>query len=527
MKLCFTLIIVLLGITESAFAQYNITYAGKVNYADTILLSGCWGYTADDGKEYALVGTTHGTSIVDVSNPLLPEELFFVPGPLSTWREVKTWNKHAYVTTEGGGGLMIIDLQNLPDAIDTISYHGTVDHPFKTAHTLIFDEFGFGYLFGFNILTGANEGAHIIDVNVDPKHPEFVAEFTDVYVHDGLVRDNKLWAAAIYEGGVYVYDVTDKNDFVLLGVQPTSASATHNCWLSDDGNYLFTTDEIWTGFITSFDVTDVTDIKTLDQIKHGAADSTVAHNTYYLNGYLVTAHYTEGVTIHDAQRPGNLIEVGHYDTSPFGPEVLLEGAWGVYPYFPSGTIIISDIGEGLIVLQPTYTEAAFLEGTVKDEVSFGNIIHAQIEISGTPVVDSTDIFGIFETGYHEAGTYDIIVSKAGCVTKTITGVELINGEVTNLDITLDCGTLAIGESPENKITCYYLPDNGIIYVNNQNDFSNHVNGRLINSEGKLIQEISLAQSATLQLDVNVLPKGLYYFEFYTAESTFTKKLMLY
>ena len=80
---------------------------------------------------------------------------------------------------------------------------------------------------------------------------------------------------------------------------------------------------------------------------------------------------------------------------------------------------------------------------------------------------------------------------------------------------------------ENKITCYYLPDNGIIYVNNQNDFSNHVNGRLINSEGKLIQEISLAQSATLQLDVNVLPKGLYYFEFYTAESTFTKKLMLY
>ena len=165
------------------------------------------------------------------------------------------------------------------------------------------------------------------------------------------------------------------------------------------------------GFITSFDVTDVTDIKTLDQIKHGAADSTVAHNTYYLNGYLVTAHYTEGVTIHDAQRPGNLIEVGHYDTSPFGPEVLLEGAWGVYPYFPSGTIIISDIGEGLIVLQPTYTEAAFLEGTVKDEVSMGNIIHAQIEISGTPVVDSTDIFGIFETGYHEAGTYDIIVSK--------------------------------------------------------------------------------------------------------------------
>ena len=58
--------------------------------------------------------------------------------------------------------------------------------------------------------------SYIIDVNVDPKHPEFVAEFTDVYVHDGLVRDNKLWAAAIYEGGVYVYDVTDKNDFTLL-----------------------------------------------------------------------------------------------------------------------------------------------------------------------------------------------------------------------------------------------------------------------------------------------------------------------
>ncbi|MBK8345553.1 MAG: hypothetical protein IPL12_21075 [Bacteroidetes bacterium] len=51
------------------------------------------------------------------------------------------------------------------------------------------------------------------------------------YIHDGFVNNDTLWAACIYSGGVYVFDVSDKSAIDLIGIQTTSASATHNCWV--------------------------------------------------------------------------------------------------------------------------------------------------------------------------------------------------------------------------------------------------------------------------------------------------------
>lgn len=528
MKLIFTLTTFLWLCTNFVHAQYNLSLSGQITYPDSIQMSGCWGYTAADGSEYALVGTSYGTSIVDVTNPFEPEELFFVGGAQSAWREVKTWNNHAYVTTEGGGGLMIIDLNNLPDAIDTISFVGTDDHPFSRAHTLFIDENGIAYLFGYNVLTGADEGAYIVDLNLDPMHPIFLSEINSVYIHDGYVRGDTLWAAAVYEGALHVFDVSDKTTPILIGVQPTSGSATHNCWLSDDGKYLFTTDEIQFGFISSFDVTDITDIKQLDQIKHGAPDSTVAHNTYFLNNYLVTAHYTEGCTIHDATRPDNLIEVAHFDTSPFGPDAILEGAWGVYPYFTSGTIIISDISEGLIVLQPVYNRACYLEGTVKDVVSLTNIINANVELVGTTVLDSTSINGAFKTGYHEAGNYTVTISKEGCITQNISDVNLISGEVTSLNVLLDCGSTPISNQVKTGIlNCYYSAPTHSIIIDFDIPTAALTAVELTNFEGQIISTFTISGSGNSKIDVSNLPRGAYFVNFKNGNNKFAKQLIVH
>lgn len=166
-----------LFISDKTSAQYNLSLVGHYDY-DTIHLSSLWGYTDDAGNEYALVGTELGTSIVDLTNPALPVELFFVPGKESTWREIKTWNHHAYITTEGGGGVLIIDLTYLPTAIDTISFTGDLIHPIERAHTLFIDENGIAYFFGFNALFGDSEGAYMVDLNADPEHPEFIGTYT-------------------------------------------------------------------------------------------------------------------------------------------------------------------------------------------------------------------------------------------------------------------------------------------------------------------------------------------------------------
>ncbi|NBX78888.1 MAG: hypothetical protein EBQ94_00645, partial [Flavobacteriales bacterium] len=50
-------------------------------------LNDIWGYVDELGNEYAIVGTTKGTSIVNVSNPSNPTEVFWLPGTESIWRD--------------------------------------------------------------------------------------------------------------------------------------------------------------------------------------------------------------------------------------------------------------------------------------------------------------------------------------------------------------------------------------------------------------------------------------------------------
>ena len=88
----------------------------------SIVLANIGGYVDSLNNEYALVGTSEGLDIVDVTDPSNPVIRFSVPGPQSNWREVKTYRKFAYVTTEGGGGLVIVDMSQLPDTVFYKSY---------------------------------------------------------------------------------------------------------------------------------------------------------------------------------------------------------------------------------------------------------------------------------------------------------------------------------------------------------------------------------------------------------------------
>ena len=100
-------------------------------------------------------------------------------------------------------------------------------------------------------------------------NPDFVAVYEDHYIHDAFVRNDTMWAAEIYDGRFEVLDISDKTSFLSLGYAETYGVATHNCEPDASGNILFTTDEIFNGYITSFDISDLTDIQELDRYKHG------------------------------------------------------------------------------------------------------------------------------------------------------------------------------------------------------------------------------------------------------------------
>ena len=310
-----------------------------------------WGY-ADGNNEYALVGTVTGFSVVDITNPSNPEELFFIDGSSSTWRDVKTWGKYAYVTTEASDGLLIVDLSD--ENGQTYVY---TEEFFTTSHNIYIDENGYAYIFGAD--TG-NGGAVILDLNNDPMAPTLAGVFDDYYLHDGMVRGDTLWGSAIYAGVFSVINVADKSNPTIMSSHPTSCNFTHNAWISDDNNYLFTTDETAGCYVGSYDVSDIYDIQEIDLIQEwtgdgasGSQENVIPHNTHVLGDYLITSYYTSGVTVIDASDPFNLIEVAYYDTSPMTGGSF-DGCWGAYPYLPSGLILATDQQEGLFILHTPY-----------------------------------------------------------------------------------------------------------------------------------------------------------------------------
>ena len=171
-----------------SFAQLNMEELGKLSYNDD--LSDIWGYVDETGNEYALVGTYNGLSVVDVTDPASPEEVYFGSGVSSIWRDIKTWGDYAYVSTEGGGGIFIVDLSPLPNGeITNTTYFTGNSYPFSTVHNIYIDENGKLYIFGSNNGSG---GAIICDLNESPMNPMELGRFNDYYFHDGMAKDNIL-----------------------------------------------------------------------------------------------------------------------------------------------------------------------------------------------------------------------------------------------------------------------------------------------------------------------------------------------
>ena len=411
----------------------NMSLVGSLEYSAT--LNDIWGYTAPDSTEYALVGLQTGVSIVSLADPANPEELFFISGANSIWRDIKTWDGFAYVTNESSGGLAVIDLRELPDNID--SYNWTPNIPelgtLSACHNIFIDEFGWAYLSGCNLNGG---GFLFIDVFTNPGQPEYGGKGPFVYSHDLYARDNKVYSADINAGYFSIHDVTNKSAPVQLGIQNTAAFFTHNTWLSDDGTVLFTTDEVADAPIGAYNVSDPNNIEELDQFRpfFNLDAGPIPHNVFVWDDYLIISYYTEGCIVVDAAQPDNLIQVGNFDTFLTGTGGF-SGAWGAYPYLPSQLVLVSDQTNGLFVLEPNYIRACYLEGKVTDASDGSAIVEAKINFVDDLTFANTDISGEYKTGIATAGTYDIRVSKLGyqAVDTTIT---LENDSLSILNIAL-------------------------------------------------------------------------------------------
>ena len=422
MKHTLLLILGLVGFTLQAQQSLNTNFLGQKSYNQE--LSDIWGYEKD-GAEYALVGVYNGISVVDVTNPSTPVEITFFNGYESIWRDLKTWGDYLYCINETNGGLQIVNLAEAINGDSVATYIQNTDLGFTTAHNIFIDENGVLYVFGSNY---SNGGCEMYDLTTNPENPIFLGVFDDYYFHDGMVRGDTLWGGAIYNGVFSVVDVSDKSNPEIIGSHSTPNTFAHNCWISDDGDYLFTTDEVSGAYVAAYDVSDLDDIQEIDRIQawSGYTD-VIPHNTHVDGDFIVTSYYRDGVSIVDISNPSNLIEVGYYDTSDDFSGNGFNGAWGTYPWLPSGNILVSDIENGLFIIEPKYTNASFLEGIITDAVTGAPMSNVFVQIVGANYSSYSALDGTYETGTADAGVYTVVFAAPGYEDQII-DVTLSSGE---------------------------------------------------------------------------------------------------
>ena len=353
-------------------------------------LNDIWGFVdLNDNHEYAVIGLQNGTAVVDVTNPSSPKEIGTIPGITNIWRDIKVFQRfnstinryqaYAYVTTEASQGLQIIDLTQLPNKISL----GNTLTDFNSAHNVYLANVDYSsglsneviaphlYIAGSN---KSNGGYRVFNLD-DPLHPSLIGSNPNPgsYMHDAtslVISDDRTNQCSnghnpcellvdFNETTVDIWDVTDQaTPTRLSSTGYPNTGYTHSGWWSQDKNYIFVQDELDEqkfGLNTTLRVMDIHDLA------HPFLTSTytgntraIDHNGFVKNDKYYMSNYRRGLTILDIKDPTTPVEIGFFDTfpTPSSNSASFNGAWGTFPYLPSGNVLISDIEFGFFVVKP-------------------------------------------------------------------------------------------------------------------------------------------------------------------------------
>lgn len=351
-----------------------------------------WGWTDPlTSKEYVIMGRTTGTSFIDISDPTNPIYLGDLPSatPAQHWRDMKVYDNHAYIVADAATshGMQVFDLTQLRSVSSPpVTFAETVRYTdLGSAHNIFINEdSGTGYALGLsNTPNRCSGGLHMIDIQT-PTSPTFLG----CYDQDGYIHDTQC---VIYTGpdteysgkelcfnsavdAFTIVDVTDKSTPMRLASEEYVSSVyAHQGWLTADQRYYLLNDEGDESSTDQHAKTYIWDVSDLDNPQlvnvYTAVTPAIDHNLYIKNGLVFEANYRSGLRVLHFSQVGlpTLTEIGYFDTFPTFTtnEAKYNGAWSVYPYFPSGSVAVSTIEHGLFVLK------------LDDSITDGNYIPTQ------------------------------------------------------------------------------------------------------------------------------------------------------
>jgi len=349
-----------------------------------------WGWTdPDSGEEYAIMGMTGGTSFTRITDPKNPITVGYIHSATvaSTWRDIKVIGNFAYIVSEAPGhGLQVFDLTHLR-GLNTLTYFkpDAVNTDFGNVHNIVANEDS-NFVYAVGATQAAADGYPLtcegglfaVDVS-NPLQPTTAGCFGgDGYVHDAqcviyhgpdVNYQGKEICFSFNEDSLTIVDVTDKNNMFMIGKSGYLNSAyTHQGWVTEDHAVILLDDELdemnvqpTSGEnnqeLSRFTKTYVWDIKdlTLPTLKYiyESAETSIDHNQYIIGDFTYQANYESGLRVlHIDRETFALRQVAYFDMFPQRTTVRFNGAWSVFPYYPSGNIAISSINDGLFIVAP-------------------------------------------------------------------------------------------------------------------------------------------------------------------------------
>ena len=371
------------------------------NWTDTSLPTNSLGgsYTdvygvAINGGEYAVIGSTMGTHIIDVTNPTLCLEVAFVPGAFQgngvTHRDFFSMENYLYaVCDQGPSTLQIIDLSNLPNSV-TIVYDE--DSLISTSHNMFIDTLN-KKLYSTN--------GDVLDIS-NPSNPSFLFHM-GFSCHD-LYVENDTGYFNCTSNGLQIYEMTTNSPQYLGSLTSYPQQGTNHSGWKKDNTYVLA-DENHGLSLKVIDISDLNNLQVIALFNSGVDPNSIAHNLIIRDNFVYVSYYHDGLQIFDISDPNNPVKAGHYDTYLPNNHNGYAGNWGVDPQLPSGIILASDVQSGLFVLEFDYNEQSICDGdsllfdtsyintdgfyisNTLDTLGYSDII--VIELSTVPTTSST------------------------------------------------------------------------------------------------------------------------------------------
>ncbi len=327
----------------------------------------CWGYVGSDGEEVAIIGTLDSILFFDISDVNNVVKLPGVaPGDSSIWRDFKTYENFCYGVADHPGsteGLVIVNMDSILE--ETVTYRQETSH-FTRCHSIWIDTaIAKLYVVGSD---SVREGLIIYDLSSDPYNPTVWAQYDlndhnigcpSTYVHDLHVRNDTAYCNMNSSCGFYVLDVSSTTPSILGSLPPDAFGGgyNHSSWVSEDGSFAAVAAETHGLPLYFVDLADLgNNMQVVGEFQEPLfepeSNANIVHNPFIKGNLCFVAYYHDGLQVLDVSDPTNPVRVGYYDTDTDPTDYSgFSGAWGTYPYFPSGHVIASDMKKGLFVLE--------------------------------------------------------------------------------------------------------------------------------------------------------------------------------